>query len=47
MDASGTDISLRVYPLLSMAVSMCYQSPLCVCVCDLMCVFLDAVGGCS
>ena len=35
MDASGTDISLRVYLLLSAAVSMCYGCPLseCVCVC--------------
>lgn len=40
-NGSGTDISLHAYPLLSL--SMCYQSPLCVC-----CVFLDdAVGGYS
>lgn len=28
-NGSGTDISLHAYPLLS--VSMCYQSPLCMC----------------
>lgn len=40
-NGSGTDISLHAYPLLS--VSMCYQSPLCMC-----CVFWDdAVGGYS
>lgn len=46
-NGSGTDISLRAYPLLS--ASMCYQSPLRVCVRvrDLMYVFWDAVGGYS
>lgn len=35
-NGSGTDISLRAYPLLS--ASMCYQSPLCVCVCVTSCM---------
>lgn len=45
MDASGTDISLCVYLLLSEGCGHVLWVSLCVCLCVLMYVFLDAVGG--